>query len=254
MNMKKTISILILLILIPTLCFAGALQEKQRQVIAKKNTAGCSDGSYNIMQQEFEGSTNCLTSSQPYCDNSVVPWDVKNGTPNWNYTDGHLRGSRSLLLDPTSDAVGVNSATFTDASEIWGHFRLTALPSSGETTICYFRTSADASMMTLAVMSDGKLDVSHGSTGTQSSAGVVAINTTYHVWIRYKAGSGANGLADIYIGTSGTRNSATHLSITNGDATGSIGILRLQAWPQTTTNFIYDQIYLSTTEITNVCD
>ena len=37
--MKKTISILILLILIPTLCFAGALQEKQRQVIAKKNVA-----------------------------------------------------------------------------------------------------------------------------------------------------------------------------------------------------------------------
>jgi hypothetical protein len=38
--MKKTISILILLILIPMLCFAGALQEKQRQVIAKKNVAG----------------------------------------------------------------------------------------------------------------------------------------------------------------------------------------------------------------------
>ncbi len=37
--MKKTISILILLILIPTLCFAGALQEKQTACIAKKNAA-----------------------------------------------------------------------------------------------------------------------------------------------------------------------------------------------------------------------
>lgn len=35
----KTLIILALLILIPTLCFAGALQEKHRSVIAKKNVA-----------------------------------------------------------------------------------------------------------------------------------------------------------------------------------------------------------------------
>lgn len=41
-DMKKLI---ILLILLPSLCFAGALQEKQRQVIAKKNSASASTDS-----------------------------------------------------------------------------------------------------------------------------------------------------------------------------------------------------------------
>jgi hypothetical protein len=42
MNMKKTIIIIVLLLALPSLCLAGALQEKQKACIAKKNVSSCS--------------------------------------------------------------------------------------------------------------------------------------------------------------------------------------------------------------------
>ena len=63
--MKKTISILILLILIPTLCFAGSLQEKQRQVIAKKNVV--SGSSENVGFESAGGTGHTFADDYMYC-------------------------------------------------------------------------------------------------------------------------------------------------------------------------------------------
>jgi hypothetical protein len=83
MNMKKTISILILLILIPTLCFAGSLQEKQRQVIAKKNVAAPSGDSCTgalKLSAHFENSDTITSGTPAGCNsNADTTWALEAG-------------------------------------------------------------------------------------------------------------------------------------------------------------------------------
>jgi hypothetical protein len=78
MNMKKTISILILLILIPTLCFAGSLQEKQKAVIAKKNVP-VGGGTENIGNESVGASQGGVNSSYIYCG-KVAETPTHNGS------------------------------------------------------------------------------------------------------------------------------------------------------------------------------
>ena len=81
--MKKTISILILLILIPTLCFAGSLQEKQRQVIAKKNVAAPSGDSCTgalKLSAHFENSDTITSGTPAGCNsNADTTWALEAG-------------------------------------------------------------------------------------------------------------------------------------------------------------------------------
>jgi hypothetical protein len=80
MNMKKTISILILLILIPTLCFAGALQEKHRSVIAKKN-AVVAGGTENIGSESAGTDGTQFSSTYMNCT-KLGETPTKNGSVN----------------------------------------------------------------------------------------------------------------------------------------------------------------------------
>ena len=61
--MKKTI--VLILLLIPMICFAGALQEKQKAVIAKKNVAA--GGSENVGFESAGGTGHTFADDYMYC-------------------------------------------------------------------------------------------------------------------------------------------------------------------------------------------
>jgi hypothetical protein len=178
--MKKTISILILLILIPTLCFAGALQEKQRQVIAKKNTAG--GGSPSVMDSYSE--SNCE--------------DVQSAL----YSGGNVKIGQSF----TGNGASITSAKF--------HIKKTGSPTGNATVSIYAHsgTYGTSSVATgSAVATSGNLDVSTLTTSfalvefTFSSPYETTNATNYVVAIEYSGGDGDNAV-NVCIDTS----SSTH--------------------------------------------
>ena len=103
--MKKTISILILLILIPTLCFAGALQEKQRQVIAKKNTAGASCSVIS--------GTPSQTDVEDYLQVNIANWSGINYTPGTNITICQL----DFSIHTYESTTGCTASIFTKSGD-----------------------------------------------------------------------------------------------------------------------------------------
>jgi hypothetical protein len=108
--MKKTISILILLILIPTLCFAGALQEKQRQVIAKKNVAATGDSCTGALKlsAHFENSDTITSGTPAGCNsNADTTWALASAHLSYSTTNNQTPGSYDLFID---NSVGYNDA------------------------------------------------------------------------------------------------------------------------------------------------
>jgi hypothetical protein len=78
--MKKTI--VLILLLIPMLCFAGALQEKHRSVIAKKNVAATGDSCTGALKlsAHFENSDTITSGTPAGCNsNADQTWTIAAG-------------------------------------------------------------------------------------------------------------------------------------------------------------------------------
>ncbi len=81
-----------------------------------------------------------------------------------------------------------------------------------------FQNSSDTLIARIRVTGTGVVRAECGSTTADSGAGVVAINTTYHCWMHYIKGTGANAELYVYISTTSTLPSVT-VSTTAGTST-----------------------------------
>jgi hypothetical protein len=149
--MKKTI--VLILLLIPMICFAGALQEKQRSVIAKKNVAAGAQteewGYTSNAATSFAGQESVLTCIGPFT--ATHTGSIKKFHLYSSNTDGNADFTVGVYTN-SSDAPGslVGSATeFTNVgtwSLGWKEFSPTTVSVTGSSSyfICFTQNAIAA--------------------------------------------------------------------------------------------------------------
>lgn len=106
-------------------------------------------------------------------------------------------------------------------------------------------------ILRVLVLAAGQIRVADGSgTAIQTSgAGVVTGGTTYHIWGRIVAGTGANAICDIYVSTTTTKGAAT-IAISTGAWTETLKTIRLIG--VVTDTVIWDKIRIATSLIPDI--
>lgn len=242
--MKKLI---LLLILLPTLCFAG-LQEKQCAVIAQKNAnASCADASCTgfMFCQNFEGTG---------YDNSET-W-TEGGTVDEDYTTTVLRGSQSCSIADSSNIRHDTGGTYTEIYAFARYRFADATPTSS--TYIYKNLDGAADFGGLKLSTTGQLSCYHG-TKSNVSASSLSADTTYYIWIHFKASTGAgDGIMSATVSTTrniGEATAALGCNTTNGDdADTNIDTVYFGSSAAGGAGVIVDQVLVNTTAIGTVCE
>jgi hypothetical protein len=252
--MKKLI---LLLILLPTLCFAG-LQEKQCAVIAQKNaTVACTDANPVgnctgfLICQNFETTAEAC---DPCNEDNSESWDKTlggTGTITVDYGTA-LRGDESLQIvaDGTSSLI---VATFTAQDTIYGFFRLKVAdgrPSS--TTEILSLYSDETRVGKVSISSAGKVLMYNGTAYSESTTTLDdGASGTLYIWFYWTKGTGTDGTMGIEVSTTRTF-SAWEDEDTNGTAEAQVNTV--YARDRYIGGVVIDQLLIKTTAIGTVCE
>lgn len=195
--------------LITWLCCVSVMADTV--IVVGRPLAGGGGGPSYLLEENFDGA------------GTPSGWTTATGTPNYDYTTTILQGTQSLALDGTSADAGAISPSFTAPSTIYGYclFRFSAIPSSSR-EFMRLRNSTTV-VARVFITSSGNLQFRHGAT-TYSTVSTMSINTTYHIWYDYAAGSGANGVSSIGFSTDGTRPTSGNAFASNSAGAGTLNI------------------------------
>jgi len=171
---------------------------------------------------------------------------TKTGSPNENYTNLVLHGAQSL------NCVGAQHVvrTFAYSSSFNLYFRVRWNIWTDYHAIIHWN---DVNYSTAAVIygDDNRIQLNHGSASANGTTAITT-NTTYHVWVEWTRGTGANGTMKLFISTTGTKPASPEASITtgNGGATQRIYVGPTGSGP----NVIFDRLLVDDVPIGNVLD
>jgi hypothetical protein len=244
--MKKLI---VLILLIPTLCFAGLLQEKQRAIILKKNTVtSCADSSCTgfMFCQNFETATTGWDNSETWSTGGTV--DPVDTTPT-------LRGTQSCSIADSSSISHATGGTYTELFT----FARYQFADSTPTAAVYIYKNMDgaADFGAVKLLTTGKLICYHG-TKTNTAESALSDATTYYVWIHFVKGTGTDGEMTATVST--TRNpaeatAALGCSVKDGDdADTNIDTVWFGNSAAGGAGVSVDQILVKTSSIGTVCE
>jgi hypothetical protein len=186
--MKKTIIIIVLLLALPSLCFAGSLQEKQMAVIAKKNTTtvdpcSCPTSTYMACYtgDHASGADYLCYSSGSAADASSNTADTVNSSyVEYNAVDENLCWTVSGD-DKISDTQGTMFFTYTTPATLSGsNLLFEAYTDSNDNIVVYYYHTGTT------------IRVSHLGSGTNqtiSGAGsAITTSTSYRIGYTWKTG------------------------------------------------------------------
>jgi len=210
---------------------AGVMQ--QLSLLSKKG------GQTWLVNEDFE------TTGDP--DGAGSGW-TSTGTVDWDEGTTVLRGSQSLKINANYSSASANFAAQSTVNCFF-RFRMSNLPVSNITVGLLYDGSNTVS--SLRVISDGTMRVYNGTAYGATSAGAIAANTTYYIWVSYTAGNGTNGVSAVTIETTPTKGAAD-ASTSVGTATANAIEFRLSKDSADGYTHYYDQILISPTEIGNV--
>lgn len=165
-----------------------------------------------------------------------------------------LEGSYSLRVDSTDTFGGLYDRGSEFAAEQWGHFLLSvdSLPAASETFFWLYDGSLAVNPLKLALISDGTIVVADSNAAhNATTASGISAATTYHVWWRYKPGSGANGEKEVWINTANNRAgtaSGFHAVDTAGAITTGVRYFNFNGADASTLNFIVDTVQWADTD------
>jgi hypothetical protein len=217
--MKKTIIFLILLILIPTLCFAGALQEKQRQVIAKKNTAGGAKTIAHVARDAYghntEASSTIATGAAKAAatGNTIVVFVFSN-IGGYQHAPISITGITDTAGNTyTKITTGNNAEGYNEQVEMWYATNITG-NASNIVTATFSESVSNSTIQTMEFSGLGtaSVDTYNHSTGTNAPSSC-SITTTEAVTLAF----------------SGLRNTQ---QASNGSAGSGYTMTSEVVWPQ----------------------
>jgi len=243
--MRKALPALLVLLLSCS-AFAGdvrtILEQRSDQTMASTSTCYGNTCSDFLICQNFEGSG---------YDNGESWTDVyANSNP--DYTTTALRGAESWYgYDTGSDALARASISGTP-SEAWFFLRFQVTNSSASGNKIVTLRYGTTTRMTVEVLSTGYLRITHGISSKDGTT-PIANSTTYYLWGYYKASTGGNGIATIWLNTSGTKPTDSEATLPDGSQTGSVDRIYLTG-SLTTSATIIDQVLVDDSSIGDVCE
>lgn len=199
-------------------------------LLGANQPAASGGGATYLIKQDFEGTG---------YDNSET-WTEFLGTPNEDYTGTVLDGAQSLLCTANQ---GTRSPVFAGLDEIWFYcmIRFSVLKDSD---ILKFYDAGQANQVQhVALNADGTITVSDGAFHSATTVTAFSANTTYHLWVRVKKGTGANGEGEVWVSTTTTRGTGNnHASHATGNQTWQPVQVELLQEAGTASNFIFDKV------------
>lgn len=193
---------------------------------------GASAPAYDLFEERCEGT------------GTPASW-TDTGSPNWDNASSPIAGAQSLTLGSASDTVEYSVGT---RSEIWVHFAATwsAIPTA-HTAIISLRESGVTRAYFSLRTTTGAIRVYNTASTNDSLSFTPTAGTTYYFWWRYKTGSGADGISQLYASTDPTARGALNINNTTTPATASIDSVLFSGGPTMTLKL--DNLIASTTEI-----
>lgn len=188
-----------------------------------------------LRMQDFEGAG---------YDNSET-WTTSLGSPNADYTTTVLAGSHSLFLGTASAATRVRS-DFTNTGEIWIYAMVHLVGSAPAGDRMLIGISANGSGSTdsnVSLTSAAKLRVACGGANAVT-VDSLSFGTTYHVWLHYAKGTGANAVLDVGFSADTTRPTSGNkfIQLTTGTITNDAGRIWLGHTATTASDQIWDKV------------
>jgi len=177
-------------------------------------------------------------------------WSSTTGTPNYDYSAVPLSGSESLYLSIAAAAHRC-AVDFTNMDEAWFYFLMRYTNGSAPGGARNVATIA-LNGSTTAVANFQIAATLRFNFGAANTTLVTTVDTTYHVWLHYKKGTGANSVIDIGLSTTGIRptSGSGYAEVLNGAATSQVGRIMLGTIVTTTNfDFIYDNVRVAATQI-----
>lgn len=197
-------------------------------------TSGAAAPTY-LVKQDFEGAG---------YDNGET-W-TENASPNEDYTTSPapLAGSQSWQ---TAAVGGEAYTSFTGQSTCYAYamFNFSALDNAVE--VFEIRDSGGTYVTRIRIFSDGSVRAINFASGTTSAAGTIAINTTYHMWIKYVKGTGANSTSDVWISTTSTKPGSPTISVSGAGSNTDAARVAVMGWNGG--NYIWDKIRIDDADI-----
>lgn len=178
------------------------------------------------------------------CEGTGTPPGWVNGTGSWEYSTAPapLAGSESFGGSATTQAY----KTFANTSDCWVYCRYN-LSSLTPQDYMISLSNATTYVARIRYVSGGVLRaLDAGGVIGASAGGTLVVNTTYHVWMHYIAGTGSDSQTIVYRSTDGIRGTAV-ASISTGKATLPANRVTLQITTGATA--IFDTIRVSASEI-----
>jgi hypothetical protein len=249
--MKKLI---LLLIILPTLCFAG-LQEKQCAVIAQKNAnASCADASCTgfLICQNFEADT--ASDCDPCTEDNSESWDktiAGTGTIDVDYGTA-LRGSQSCQVAADGSNSSAAYVTFEGQDTVYGFFRVKVNDGQPSSTNQLMSFVGSGALGGISLMTSGNLRVYNGTANVQSKTALDdGASGTVYVWFYWTKGTGSDGTMGIEVSTTRAF-SAWEAEGTTGTAKTDMTSVGLVS--RYVTDAVFDQVLIKTTAIGTVCE
>lgn len=181
-----------------------------------------------LLQENFEGTGYELS------------W-TETSTPDEDYTTTVLAGSQSWFADATTKYAHAN---FTAQDDCWAYalYRFNGTP--GANSIVFsLRNSSDAELCSFRHRS---ANTPQAGPGSPTAGSALSSGTTYHVWLHYIKGTGANATTELYISTTGTRPGSPTSVATNSTGTTQASRIRISGHSG---GAIFDKIRVSATAI-----
>lgn len=216
-------------------CFCGEAMGQVYLPHRRKAFRGVPASATYLIKQDFEGAG---------YDNSETWTESGSGTVNEDYTTSPapLVGSESLSLSGTT--VNPNTyASFSGGATIEAYFQWNRSSTTSK-RVFSLRNSSGTAVATVVMETGGALTARCGSSGGTTTVSTTSTATTYHVWLRYVKGTGANGFASVGFSTDGVRptsgnNYAEH---TSGNATTDAARVMCGSDINTNAGDIYDKV------------
>lgn len=175
------------------------------------------------------------------------------GTVNPVFASPALEGTQSLQLNGTSAEAHILKS-FSAASSVYLYFkfRVPNLPSDNTAFMILADAFFNNYLVRIFLQSSGNIFIICGGSVGGPSVGALSANTTYHFWLTYIKGTGANAIANVGFSTDGVRPTSgnNYVSVTDGSPTTDFVYLQPTAgnvggtWTP-----IFDSVCLNTTQI-----
>jgi len=223
--LTRSISLILCLLVVCTV--SGDNSIRRRAMLKQKQEAGGAAPTYIIEEN---------------CDGTGTPsgWNDF-GTMNWDYTTSPapLEGTQSLRVNGGGSQAG-SYKTFSGLDTAYGYFIFHPVAMSNFEYLLRVQTTGFGNCLQVR-RGSGTWSIIHGT--VESNASTMSDGNTYHVWWDYTKGTGADGVANLYISATTTKPGSPTVTITNGDGTSQAQQIVLgEAGGAPTSNLIYDKI------------